>query len=386
MLTSLDQLQANFALVGDKSQYAGSMNQEYLSAVSTTQGATGLAANALSGLNITMGQALLPTVVAVSGKVTEAANVMRHWAQEHPAMTKAIMLFLGVGAGLLVLLGGLALAFGALTAAAAPLGIALGPLLLIVAGIAALAAAAYLVYDNWGPISAWFGGIWQGIRDMASGALAFLVNAFLTFTPLGLLVQAFAPALAYLQSLNFTEIGRNLIQGLINGITSMLGAVAATITGVGSSLVTLLKAKLGIHSPSRVFAGLGGFVMAGLDQGLADNTAGPLQRIASLSDAMTAGFRADGGAMLGRIGDASGQIASAVALGAAVPAAALPAPAPGPGAPTASVAPASYTITINAGTAPAPDIAREVRKAIEDIERERRGRGLAMDKEAPRCT
>jgi phage-related minor tail protein len=228
--------------------------------------------------------------------VTEAANVMRHWAQEHPAMTKAIMLFLGVGAGLLVLLGGLALAFGALTAAAAPLGIALGPLLLIVAGIAALAAAAYLVYDNWGPISAWFGGIWQGIRDMASGALAFLVNAFLTFTPLGLLVQAFAPALAYLQSLNFTEIGRNLIQGLINGITSMLGAVAATITGVGSSLVTLLKAKLGIHSPSRVFAGLGGFVMAGLDQGLADNTAGPLQRIASLSDAMTAGFRADGGA------------------------------------------------------------------------------------------
>jgi hypothetical protein len=173
-----------------------------------------------------------------------------------------------------------------------------------VAGIAALAAAAYLVYDNWGPISAWFGGIWQGIRDMASGALAFLVNAFLTFTPLGLLVQAFAPALAYLQSLNFTEIGRNLIQGLING-SSMLGAVAATITGVGSSLVTLLKAKLGIHSPSRVFAGLGGFVMAGLDQGLADNTAGPLQRIASLSDAMTAGFRADGGAMLGRIGDAS---------------------------------------------------------------------------------
>jgi hypothetical protein len=42
MLTSLDQLQANFALVGDKSQYAGSMNQEYLSAVSTTQGATAL--------------------------------------------------------------------------------------------------------------------------------------------------------------------------------------------------------------------------------------------------------------------------------------------------------------------------------------------------------
>jgi hypothetical protein len=255
----------------------------------------------------------------VSQKVTEAANGLRQWAQDHPVLAKGIMLFLGVGAALLILLGGLALAFGALTAAAAPLGIALGPLLLIVAAVAAIAAAAYLIYDNWGPISAWFGGLWQGIKDMASGALAFLVNAFLNFTPLGLLVQAFMPALAYLQSLNLTEIGRNLIQGLINGITSMLGAVAATITGVGSSLVTLLKAKLGIHSPSRVFAGLGGFVMAGLDQGLADNTAGPLQRIASLSDAMTAGFGADGGAMLGRIGDASGTIASAVATGAAAP-------------------------------------------------------------------
>jgi hypothetical protein len=53
-----------------------------------------------------------------------------------------------------------------------------------------------------------------------------------------------------------------------------------------------------------------------------------------------------------------------------------PRPHRGQGAPTASVAPASYTITINAGTAPAPDIAREVRKAIEDIERERRGRGF----------
>ena len=37
---------------------------------------------------------------------------------------------------------------------------------------------------------------------------------------------------------------------------------------------------------------------------------------------------------------------------------------------------ATYTITIHAGAAPAQDIADQVRKAIEQIERERRGRSF----------
>jgi hypothetical protein len=85
----------------------------------------------------------------------------------------------------------------------------------------------------------------------------------------------------------FTEIGRNLIQGLIKGVTGMLSALKSTIVGAASSVANWFKEKLGIHSPSRVFAGLGGFVMAGLDQGLADNTAGPLDRISDLSEGMT---------------------------------------------------------------------------------------------------
>lgn len=148
MLTSLDQLQKNFGLVGDKSQYAGSMNREFLAATATTAGATGLAGNALTALNITMGKLLLPTVVAVSERIRDVAGAARGWAKEHPLLARGIGLFLGAGSALLIILGGLGLAFAALTAAAAPLGIALGPLLLIVAAIAAVAAAAYLIYDN----------------------------------------------------------------------------------------------------------------------------------------------------------------------------------------------------------------------------------------------
>lgn len=339
MLTSLDQLKTNFALVGDRSQYAGSMNKEFLSAIATTEGATGLAGNALSALNITMGQFLLPTIVKVSGYVSKAAVAVRGWAQEHPVLAKGIMIFMGAGAALLILLGGLALAFAALTAAAAPLGIALGPLLLIVAAVAAVAAAAYLIYDNWGGITGWFSGIWDNIMAKVNGALSWF------------------------RALDFGQIGRDLIQGLINGILGKLGALKDTVVGAASSVANWFKSKLGIHSPSRVFEGLGGFVMAGLDQGLAANTSGPLSRITELSGQMTR--------------------ALAVGAGGAAMAAAAPAAAQVPGGSAGAAQAAAhyhYTIQVTVtGGAQGQDIADQVREAIEKIERERRGRGFGDD-------
>ena len=381
MLTNLDGLKARLALVGDQAAVAGSMHAEFLNRVATSEGATGLAGNALSNLNITMGKALLPTVVAVSEKVRAAASAFRNWADANPVLAKGIMIFMGAGAALLILLGGLALAFAALTAAAAPLGIALGPLLLIVAAIAAVAAAVYLIYDNWGAIVGWLSGVWESIKSGAMAWIEGLVSIFLTFTPLGLLIRAFMPALAYLRSLNFTEIGRNLIQGLINGVTGMLGALKSTIVGAASSVANWFKSKLGIHSPSRVFAGLGGFVMAGLDQGLASNTSGPLDRIAELSDRMTKGFSAS--PVIPRIMDLSGQMASAIGVGTAGAAMAVasPAAAQQPGSsPAAAAVQNHYTIQVTVtGGAQGQEIADQVREAIEKIERERRGRGFGDD-------
>lgn len=362
MLTNLDGLKARLDLVGDASKSAGSMHREFLNRIATTEGATGLAGNALSGLNITMGKALLPTVVVLADKVREAASGLRGWAQENPNLAKAIMMFMGAGSALLILLGGLSLAFAALTAAAAPLGIALGPLLLIVAAIAAVAAAAYLIYDNWGAITAWATGIWNGLVAIVTGAIGTMIDAFLTFTPLGLLIRAFAPAIVWLRALNFGEIGRNLIDGLIGGVTSRLAALKSTIVNAASSVANWFKEKLGIHSPSRVFAGLGGFVMEGLDQGLAANTSGPLARITDLSGQMTRALAVGAGG---------------AAIAAAMPVAAQTGGQPGVGGTPASI---TYSIRIEvAGGAPATDIAEEVRKAIEQIERDRRGRGFGDD-------
>ena len=45
------------------------------------------------------------------------------------------------------------------------------PILLVIAAIALLAAGVYLIYRNWGAISAWFAGVWERIKDFCGAAL-----------------------------------------------------------------------------------------------------------------------------------------------------------------------------------------------------------------------
>ena len=67
--------------------------------------------------------------------------------------------------------------------------------------------------------------------------------------------------------------GRDLIQGLLGGISSMAGAVVDKVKSLASSAVSGFKSMLGISSPSRVFRELGGYVTHGLVEGLTGSTA-----------------------------------------------------------------------------------------------------------------
>ena len=53
------------------------------------------------------------------------------------------------------------------------------------------------------------------------------------------------------------EIGKNLIQGLIDGVKKLASKAVDTVKNVGKSLVSGIKGVLGIHSPSKVFEALG---------------------------------------------------------------------------------------------------------------------------------
>ena len=63
------------------------------------------------------------------------------------------------------------------------------------------------------------------------------------------------------------DIGVNIVKGLWNGITSMGGWIKDKVTGFFSGIVDGAKNVLGIHSPSKVFMEIGGYMSEGVGVG-----------------------------------------------------------------------------------------------------------------------
>lgn len=65
------------------------------------------------------------------------------------------------------------------------------------------------------------------------------------------------------------DIGKNLIQGLIDGVNNMIETAKNAVANVGTAVIDKVKNVLGIHSPSTVFAEIGGYIAQGLANGIA---------------------------------------------------------------------------------------------------------------------
>jgi hypothetical protein len=157
--------------------------------------------------------------------------------------------------------------------------------------ITAIAAAAYLIYQNWDAVKVYFTTTWAEIKAGFDGGVGGIISTLVNFSPIGLIYQAFAGVLSYLGvdlPSRFTEFGGMIVSGLVKGLLAGMGEIKGAITSIGDSTIGWFKEKLGIHSPSRVFAELGGFTTAGLTQGLEDGAKGPLSAIASMGKQLTA--------------------------------------------------------------------------------------------------
>ena len=313
MLTQLPVLERNLAMVGDRSKYAGSMQAEFDGQNRTTAAGLERLENRLDRLKIRMGDNLLPTIEKSATKIGELADRFTAFTERHPDLAQGLMVGAAVMSTLMIVIGGLAVAIGT----------TLGPLAYLVTALRTPAAAATVMQRMlqllfaplrmifalvWriGPVLRLLGGVmgwvaravWLVIAAIAGliGAPVWAVAAITAaVVGLGILlyryrdqIATFARTiLAAFQNLpaGFRAAGAMMMEALLTALSPV--RLAQHLIRMGGMAIKAFKGVLGIHSPSRVFAALGGHVMSGLTQGLDRDGDRPLDRIRATGAGLT---------------------------------------------------------------------------------------------------
>lgn len=122
-----------------------------------------------------------------------------------------------------------------------------------------------------------FQGIWDGLKAGASAGIAGIISIVIG------LPGAIVGALGNLGKL-LVQAGKDLIQGLIDGITSMVGKLGDKLGDIAGGAVSTVKGVLGINSPSRVFREIGVDTVDGMLLGLESGRSSVQSAFAGLAD------------------------------------------------------------------------------------------------------
>lgn len=253
----------------------------------------------------------------------------------------------------------------------------------ILIAITLLAVAAYLIYQNWGPIREFFVGLWASISAGASSlwtwltttwnniytsvtttasnmwlwlqtifntGIQALIGFILSFSPVTYFMNAFSAVWNYFSGLynTFSSYGSNIINGLRDGIMSKVDAVVSSIQTAANRIKSAFTGLMGIRSPSRIFMSYGGHLMTGLANGITGNANLPLSATTALA----------------------GQISDQAPLGFDTRATVLPSRGMGGSSSMGGIGYASGGITININGASDPQaVAREVERVLNQRDR-----------------
>lgn len=192
LLTNLDTLQANFRMVGDSQQYAGSMQKEFESRSATTSNAVQLLKNRVTRLGIEVGSALLPPFNDFLKTVGPLITNVSKLAGEHPGLIKGI---LGAAVGFTVLrlavMGGtVAMTMFNNVTKKSVIG-------LVVRGIA---LAAGFLLANWSTVAPFFKAVWEKIEAPAMRVWGWIKTAF-EWSPLGQVMANWEPLKVFFAAL-----------------------------------------------------------------------------------------------------------------------------------------------------------------------------------------
>lgn len=134
--------------------------------------------------------------------------------------------------------------------------IAMGPIGWVIAVVIGLVA---LIIANWDKVKKWTLETWNKVSSYVKEKMTKVWTDIKTL---------WGKAQAFLEGIDLTEIGKNIIRGLINGIGSMVSSVTKKISSVAGSIKKGITGALDIHSPSRFTDWAGRMFGKGLENGI----------------------------------------------------------------------------------------------------------------------
>lgn len=164
-----------------------------------------------------------------------------------------------------------------------------GPMLLAV--FLPIVGIPLLVFQHWKEITKFLSGLWGDITRVVSGGIGSVVTA--VSTGIGNVIAFFTGlpgrvlrAIGDLGNMLF-DVGKQILQGLINGIESMAGSLGNVVTKTLKKIPGVAQVMGLFGSPSPLFHTIGQAVMQGMANGIEADGAKPVDALKSIGKSMT---------------------------------------------------------------------------------------------------
>lgn len=212
-----------------------------------------------------------PIGIVVGLLVGGALLVWKYWG---PVKSFFQGLWSGITAGLAPVMATLQPVFSQIGSWLAPLGALLDPLWQKIQTVGAA------IRNFFGSLFTQDTGASAGAQDMGQQIGSALVNglkfAFMNFTPVGWIMQAWTPVTSYLSSIDLSASGRAIIETLKTGIISAAQSVYGAVKDVFDKVRKLMPFSDAKEGPFSALTASGRAIMTTMGQGLTKAGAAPL--------------------------------------------------------------------------------------------------------------
>lgn len=233
LLNNLDLVKEYLGMVGDKSKYAGSMQQEFDAQAGTTANQLKILGNQAKDAGMVVGGIMLPYFRKGVEKLQEFALKAKAFAEEHPKMMEAILKIAGVIAGLAIAVPAVLSLYNAFKTLGLAFKIVKGLVGLLmanpmVAGIMLAVAAVILLWKNWDKVKAVAGAAMDWVNSKIEAGKA----------KVGELKAQVAEKFAAMKQ-HFVDAGnsvKNFFLAPLNKAKEIVGRIKEGVGGIASNI------------------------------------------------------------------------------------------------------------------------------------------------------